>query len=75
MEEQNAKISFQSKSCSYQIESYYIMDLKGALLDSERTLLHSLPKSGRAMAPLAPRFLRPCVSASSIRERQQLCTM
>ena len=29
------------------------MDLKGALLDSERALSHSLPKVG-AMVPLAP---------------------
>ena len=35
------------------------MDLEGALFDLEGALLHSLPKSGGAMAPLAPRFLRP----------------
>ena len=29
------------------------MDMEGALLDLERVLLHSLPKSGGAMAPLA----------------------
>ena len=35
------------------------MDLKGAFLDLEGALLHSLTKNGGAMAPLAPRFLRP----------------
>ena len=37
------------------------MDLEGASLVLEGALLHSLPKSGRAMAPLAPRFLHPCL--------------
>ena len=37
------------------------MDLDGAFLDSERALLHSLPESEGAMAPLASRFLRPCL--------------
>ena len=30
------------------------MDLEGALFDFEGAFLHSLPKSGGAMAPLAP---------------------
>ena len=30
------------------------MDFEGAFLDLEGTLLHSLPKSGGAMTPLAP---------------------
>ena len=37
------------------------MDLEGAFFDFEGALLHSLPKSGGAMAPLPPPgFLRPC---------------
>ena len=38
------------------------MDLEGAFLELQEALLHSLPKSEGAMAPLAPmtpRFLRP----------------
>ena len=54
MEEQNAKISVQSKSCQYQIKYYYIMDLEWAFLDLKGALLHSWPKSGGAMAPLTP---------------------
>ena len=36
------------------------MELEGAFFDLEWALLHSLPKSGGAMVPLVPRFLRPC---------------
>ena len=36
------------------------MDLEGAFLDLKGALVHSLPKSGGAIAPLALWFLRPC---------------
>ena len=36
------------------------MYLERAFLDLEGALLHNLPKSGGAMTPLAPWFLRPC---------------
>ena len=42
------------------------MDLEGTSLVLEGALLHSLPKNGRAMAPLAPRFLRPCSLGSFV---------
>ena len=38
------------------------MDLEGAFLELEGVLLHSLAKSEGTMAPLAPRFIRPCFS-------------
>ena len=39
--------------------------LKGHLLELEGALLHSLPKSEGAMAPLAPRLLHPCGAFSN----------
>ena len=41
------------------------MDLEGAFLNLQEALLHSLPKSG-GLAPLTPRFLRPCFDLLSM---------
>ena len=42
------------------------MDLEWAFLVLKRELFNSLPKCGRAMVPLAPRFLRPCTAVDRL---------
>ena len=61
VEWRNRMPKFPSKVKVIKIKNYYFMNLKGALFDLEGALSHSLPKSGGATAPLAPRFLRPCL--------------
>ena len=44
-----------------------------AFLDSEGALLHSLPKSEGAMAPLAPWYLHPCILIRTIPSYAPIC--
>ena len=57
------KFPSKEKIINIKVKVIILCILKGHLLELEGALLHSLPKSEGAMAPLAPRFLCPCVNA------------